>query len=148
MPIPIFLSLAQSAKESVGLLQTIISGGPALILAVLVVILGYFAYHQLKANGALEGGFREKIEELLREMLGRDREALEGTNAAVQAVEGFADAMKEQRAACDRTATLVEQNNRTLANLKLLIEAQSVQLQTQADRLRALEDEIRRSRGS
>ena len=142
------LQIAQSPEEGIGLLQTIISGGPALILAVLVVILGYFAYHQLKANGLLEKGFREKIEELLREMLGRDRDAQEATTAAVQVVEGFTEAMKEQRIACDQTSRVVETNSRTLDDIKRLIESQNATLQAQAERLRALEDEVRRGRSA
>lgn len=142
------LQIAQSPEEGIGLLQTIISGGPSLILAVLVVVLGYFAYHQLKSNGLLERGFREKIEELLREMLGRDRDAQEATTAAVQVVEGFTEAMKEQRIACDQTSRLVESNSRTLDDVKRLIETQNATLQAQTERLRTLEDEVRRGRSA
>ena len=137
--------LAQISPEGgIGLIQTIISGGPALILAVLVVILGYFGFCQLKANGFLEKGFREKIEELLREMLGRDREAQEATQAAVQVVEGFTESMKVQRAANDQTTRVVENNSRVLEDIKRMVEAQNATMLAQSERIRALEDEIRR----
>lgn len=142
------LYLAQAAEKSLGLIQTIVAGGPALILAVIVAILGYFSYHQLAANGTLERGFREKIEDLLREMLGRDREAQEATAAAVQVVEGFTEAMKEQRIACDQTTRLVESTARALEDVKRLVEGQNGMLQAQAERIRALEDELRRGRSA
>lgn len=139
------LYLAQSADEGIGILNKLIAGGPALIFAALCVLLGYFAYNQLKANNELEKSFREKIEAnankhqaasetLLREMLERDREALEGTTAAVKAVETFTAALKAQRASCDEVSSLVRDMNHTLAK--------------QWDQIRSLEDELRRSRNA
>ena len=139
MDIPILL--AQSAAEGIGLLQTIIQGGAALILAVVAVIVGKFAYGQLRRNNDLEHNFRKKIEDdakdrlvgsekLLREMLDRDREAQEATTAAIQAVEGFTEVMKSQQSACELT-------NGKVDSLLLKLEALS-------DRVKSLEDEIRR----
>ncbi len=129
------LLLAQTAAEGVGLLQTIIQGGAALILAVVAVIVGKFAYDQLKRNNELEHNFRTKIEadansrlegseRLLREMLDRDKEAQEATTAAVQAVEGFTAAMLEQKTACDavhiKIDTLILKVNALIERIKFL----------------------------
>lgn len=135
------LFLAQSAEDGVGLLQTIVQGGAALILAVVATLVGYFAYNQLKRNSDLEHNFREKIEtdavarlegseKLLREMLDRDRESQEATTAAVQAVEGFTQAMKDQQVACTSVEKVVADLCHKVDNL--------------VDRMKTLEDELRR----
>ena len=135
------LMLAQSAEQGVGLLQTIIQGGAALILAVVAVIVGKFAYDQLKRNNDLEHHFREKIEadgkarlegseKLLREMLDRDREAQEATTAAVQAVEGFTGAMRDQQASCEAVSAKIDGLSSQVSGL--------------TDRIKILEDEARR----
>ena len=135
------LLLAQSAQEGIGILQTIVQGGAALILACVASVLGYFAYHQLKYNNELEHSFREKIEadgklrlegseKLLREMLDRDREAQEATTAAVQAVEGFTAAMRDQQVSCQDVINAV---NKAVLKLDRLSEF-----------IKSLEDEVRR----
>ena len=135
------ITLAQSASEGVGLLQTIIQGGAALILAVVAVVVGKFAYDQLKRNNELEHNFRTKIEadansrlegseRLLREMLDRDKEAQEATTAAVQAVQGFTSAMLDQKAACD--------------SVHLKIDKIVLTINTLVERIKTLEEEVRR----
>ena len=105
------------------------------------MVVGKFAYDQLKRNNDLEHNFREKIEadgkarlqgseQLLREMLDRDREAQEATTAAVQAVEGITGAMRDQQASCESVSTKVD-------TLVLKIDGLT-------DRIKILEDEARR----
>ena len=103
-----FLLLAQSTetvKAGVSILQTIIQGGAALILACVAVVLGWAYWKQLQGNNVLEKDFRthsdstskerlQATETLLREMLDRDREANEAQRAATTAVQGFADTLK------------------------------------------------------
>ena len=135
------LLFAQSANGGVELLQTVVNGGAALILAVVASVLGYFAYHQLKQNSDLERSFRQKIEidanarlegseKLLREMLERDREAQEGISATVAIVENFTQAMKDQQLACSTVENVVRE--------------QVLKFDSLIERIRSIEDEMRR----
>jgi len=86
MPI---LLLAQDPEQAVALIERIVSGGVPIICLVFAAICAYAFYKTLNKNNALETGFREKVEALLREMLHRDKESQEAVTAAVQAVEAF-----------------------------------------------------------
>jgi len=136
-----YLLLAQSAEEGVGLLQTIIQGGAALILAVVAVALGYACYRLLMRSHTQENErlVDEKAtanqrlldqEKLLREQIDRERGAQETVTAAVQAIEGFSHTIDSQKVACEATG-------RAVAALGVKIDGVMV-------KLRDLEDTIRR----
>lgn len=66
------ISLAQAevtVKETVGVLQTILSGGPLLILAVLVVVEGFVIYKLSQRLTTLEAQFRDSSVALLQDQL-------------------------------------------------------------------------------
>jgi hypothetical protein len=85
-----FIPLAQSvetAKGTVSLLQTILSGGPLLILACLVVVMGVIIYKQQNRLAGLEENFRKSNVSLLREQLAQSgplTEALTQTRVALK----------------------------------------------------------------
>ena len=135
------LLLAQSPQEGLGLLQTILSGGVPLICLAIAALCAIAFYIQLKRNNVLETDFRKKIEStasteltrqeaLLREMLTRDKEATETTSAAIQAVESYSHALKEQQNAFDA--------------MKLMIESQAREIRELRDKVGGLEDAVRR----
>lgn len=140
------LLLAQStetAEQGIGILNTILSGGVPLICLVVACACAYAFYKQLTRNNTLEKDFRTKIETsasteltrqetLLREMLTRDKEATETTSAAIQAVESYSHALKEQQTAFDA--------------MKLTFENQTRELRELRDKVSSLEDTVRRSR--
>lgn len=117
-----YLFLAQEqldkAAQGLSLLERLQAGGVPLICLVLAVVLGAFAFWQLRRNNAFqarqllaaearevkakedadarekaaaEAGKTRMVEQegLLREMLDRDREAQEGQLAMAKALEGY-----------------------------------------------------------
>ena len=144
---PTLLVLAQTteaAEAGVSIVQTIINGGAALILAVAVVVIGWAYWKQLKRNNDLEKDFREKIEsdggkrlvdqeKLLREQIDREREAQETVAAAVQAIEGFSHKLSTIQTAGEATQRACE--------------ALSVKLDDVIGRLRDVESTLRRRLG-
>jgi hypothetical protein len=59
----------ESATGAITLLQTILSGGPLLILAVLVVVEGYVIYKMANQINTLESEFRESSIDLLQNQI-------------------------------------------------------------------------------
>ncbi len=103
------LLLADTTMEGwLTLIERVLAGGLPLICLVIAAICGYAFYKQLTKNNALEVGFREKVEALLREMLDKDREAMEAIGAAVQAVEAFQTSLSEQKRACMELGRKIE----------------------------------------
>jgi len=146
------LLLAQTTPEAVtdwvGVLERILAGGVPLICLVGVVVIGWAYWKQLKRNNTLETSWRKQVEtdagnrladagqrltdqeRLMREQIGREREAQEAVTAAVQAVEGFSYTLQEQQVACDETKRVC---------LKMVTKLDDV-----AVKLKDLEDTLRR----
>ena len=139
------LTLAQTSEVASGwvsVLQTVVQGGAALVLAVVLSILGYahwklmdrsHAQEKDRLNDANTSATARLLEQekLLREQISREREAQETVTAAVQAIEGFAHTLREQKASCDAT--------------KQAVEVLSGKLNDVVGRLRDLEDIVRRT---
>jgi len=102
----------EAAEKGVDILQTIVQGGAALILAVVSVILGYVQWRSRDTNTLLEREFREKVEGLLREMLDRDREASETVGATIKAMEGFTRSNEELARRVERLEQTIERCDR------------------------------------
>jgi septal ring factor EnvC (AmiA/AmiB activator) len=78
------------ATSGIGLLQTILSGGPLLILAVLVVIEGYVIHKMAGQITTLEADFRESSIALLQDQIKQSEpltEALTKTNTALERID-------------------------------------------------------------
>jgi len=138
----------EAAEKGLSLLERIQAGGIPLLSMVIAVICGLAFYWQLRRNNKMsedalaEAKTRETSaetktkdrlkgqEDLLREMLSRDREAQEAQLAAIQAVEGFTHAIKEQQSS-------FESMNRTLNELLS-------QMRDVKTGMRNLEDSVRR----
>ena len=122
------LLLAQAAPDAaegwVGLIERILAGGLPLICLVIAAICGYAFYKQLTKNNALEVGFREKVEALLREMLDKDRESMEAVGAAVQAVEAFQASLSELKRSKEVVAAKVDGLLRKVERLEDVIRGQ------------------------
>lgn len=74
---------AEAAKESVGVLQTILEGGLPLMLLVIAVILGWVIYKQNERIAELEKEFRTDSKSLLQDQIAEAKpltEALTKTN--------------------------------------------------------------------
>ena len=95
-----FLPLAQgteTAKATVGILQTVLSGGPLLILAVLVVVEAVVIWKLSGRLAGLEAEFRASSISLLQEQIRQNTpltEALTKTNDVLGRVE---HAMRENQ---------------------------------------------------
>jgi len=140
------LTLAQTSEVASGwvsVLQTVVQGGAALVLAVVLSILGYahwklmdrsHAQEKDRLNDANTSATARLLEQekLLREQISREREAQETVTAAVQAIEGFAHTLHEQKTSCDAT--------------KQVVESVAGKLDDVVGRLRDLDDTIRRAR--
>jgi predicted RecB family endonuclease len=118
---------AAAAKGTVSLLQTILTGGPALILACLVVVEGYIIYRLYVGKTALEEAFRKSSESLLREQLTQSEpliETLTQTKMALKSNTEQLDACMKVDENLDRIARSVESiermNNRFEANMERL----------------------------
>lgn len=136
---------SESANWFISILQTILDGGVPLICLAFAGLFGWAYWKQLQRNNDLEREFREKNEtnanaemtrqeSLLREMLNRDKEATETTSAAIQAVESYSHALKEQQLAFD--------------GLKLAHEAQGRETRELRDKVVSLEETVRRFPGA
>lgn len=100
---------ASAAKETVGVIQTILSGGPLLILAVLVVVQGRIIYQQYMRIQKLEEEFRISSVALLKDQIAQVEpmtQALTQTNDMLRRVD---KTMKE-------TATALVQANTVLGD--------------------------------
>jgi hypothetical protein len=100
---------AEAAKETVGVIQTILSGGPLLILAVLVVVQGRIIYQQYMRIQKLEEEFRVSSVALLKDQIAQVEpmtQALTQTNDMLRRVD---KTMKE-------TATALVQANTVLGD--------------------------------
>lgn len=148
-----FLLLAQgveTVEQGLSVLEKINAGGVPLICLVIAALCGLAFYWQLKANKTLneealaEAKSRETAEadkttarlaeqeSFLREMLTRDKEGTEATSAAIQTIEGYAAALKEQQLAFETMRAAFDQGARDIRDLR--------------DRIGVLEDAIRRFR--
>jgi hypothetical protein len=84
------LAQSEEATAGVGVLKTILDGGPLLILAVLVVVEGYVIYHQSKKISKLETDYRDSSVSLLKDQIRQSEpltHALTKTNDVLGRVE-------------------------------------------------------------
>lgn len=104
-----FLLLAQgleTAEKGLSLLERVQAGGVPLISLCIAAACGAFAFVMLRRNQTLSEQFRisqkadadaslTQQKELMREMLARDREALDAQHAVTKALEGLSGNMKD-----------------------------------------------------
>ncbi len=134
-----YLLLAQAvetAEKGLGFLERINAGGVPLISLVIAALCGLAFYWQLRRNikqhedaltkaeareAAKDVATKTRLSEqetLLREMLDRDRDALEAHQASMSAIEGFSRASRDQQATCEQSNQLIREMSRRIDDLE------------------------------
>ena len=96
------------AEGNLNVLKDVLDGGVPLVLAVLVVILGYAIYIMTKHVSLLQREYREKVEELLEKQLSTQGPLTETLATTTEALKRAEEAIEESTLVMVQMQTLID----------------------------------------
>ena len=95
-------------STDLGMVKAILDGGVPLVLAVLVIILGYAIYIMTKHISTLQKEYREKVEELLEKQIQTQVPLTETLAKTTEALIHAEEAIEESTAVLAQVHALIE----------------------------------------
>ena len=98
-----------SQSSDLGVVQDVLDGGVPLVLAVLVIILGYALYLTVGHISTLQKEYREKVEELLEKQISTQGPLTETLAKTTEALIHAEEAIEENTAVLAQVQSLMEE---------------------------------------